>query len=236
MLRLCSTGITDNCGAGQWHQVVFLNMSDPSQQCPSTWREYNTSGIKACGRPANTRGSCESVFYPTGRQYSSVCGKVLGHQLGTMDGFGHEAGRLPWIDSPYVYGVSITRGSPRKHIWTYAAGLSEGYHAGEGLHPDCPCASPQSTSNAAVPSFVGDNYYCESGNPSETLVPNHVYTSDPLWDGEQCEGDCCSNGKSPPWFSVELPTPTTDYIEVRVCIPQESHDDAPIELLEIYVQ
>ena len=32
-----------------------------------------------------------------------------------------------------------------------------------------------------------------------------------------CEGECCSNGKSPPWFSVTLPNPTYDDIEVRIC-------------------
>jgi hypothetical protein len=28
------------CGDGIWHRVAYLNMSDPSQQCPSAWREY----------------------------------------------------------------------------------------------------------------------------------------------------------------------------------------------------
>ena len=65
---------------------------------------------------------------------------------------------------------------------------------------------------------------------------DHLYSSDALWDGEQCEGECCSNGRSPPWFSVELPNPTTDDIEVRICIPQANYDDVVIELLEIYIQ
>ena len=37
-----------NCGPGPWVQVAYLNMSDPSQQCPSSWREYNTSGVRSC--------------------------------------------------------------------------------------------------------------------------------------------------------------------------------------------
>ena len=36
-------------------------MSDPSQQCPSAWREYNTSGVRACGRPVNSQGNCHST-------------------------------------------------------------------------------------------------------------------------------------------------------------------------------
>ena len=37
------------CGPGLWQRVAFLNMSDPSEQCPSAWREY--SGVRVCGRP-----------------------------------------------------------------------------------------------------------------------------------------------------------------------------------------
>ena len=32
--------IVSRCGDGPWHRVAYLNMSDPSQQCPSAWREY----------------------------------------------------------------------------------------------------------------------------------------------------------------------------------------------------
>ena len=41
-----------------------------------------------------------------------------------------------------------------------------------------------------------------------------LYSSDPLWDGHQCEGTCCTGTKSPSWFSVQLPALTTDIIEV----------------------
>ena len=51
------------CGPGLWWRVTYLDMTDPSQQCPSAWREYNTSGVKACGRPANSTGSCAAEFY-----------------------------------------------------------------------------------------------------------------------------------------------------------------------------
>jgi uncharacterized integral membrane protein len=51
-----------NCGPGLWCQVAHLNMSDPSQQCPSVWREYNTRGIRACGRPPTSTGSCAPKY------------------------------------------------------------------------------------------------------------------------------------------------------------------------------
>ena len=65
------------------------------------------------------------------------------------------------------------------------------------------------------------------------------YQSDPLWDGEQCEGTCCSGtgSKSPPWFRVQLPTHTTDGIEVRICADEGTeNEDISVKLLEIFVQ
>ena len=117
---------TSNCGPGWWYQVASLNMSDPSQQCPSAWREYNSGGVRACGRPATSSGSCPATSYTTSRQYSRVCGKAIGYQIGSPDAFGYATVQL--IDSYYVHGVSITHGTPRNHIWTYAAGVSEGQY------------------------------------------------------------------------------------------------------------
>ena len=31
-----------SCGGFAWRRVAYLNMSDPSQQCPSVWREITT--------------------------------------------------------------------------------------------------------------------------------------------------------------------------------------------------
>ena len=79
--------------------------------------------------------------------------------------------------------VSITRGNPRLYIWTLAAGLREN----AANRNNCPCDGGPS-----APSFVGDNYYCESGY-NGTDHPSGLLTSDPLWDGAGCEseGSCC---------------------------------------------
>ena len=223
-----------NCGPGQWFRVAHLNMSDPSQQCPSAWRQYNANGVRACGRPVTSDGSCPGASVSVAHhQYSRVCGRAIGYQIGSTDAFGHLALHQP-LDSYYVYGVSITHGTPRNHIWTYAAGVSEGRYRHQ--RDNCPCSNPNHPDNAYPPSFVGDNYYCESGNPAETFEYNHIYTEDRLWDGHQCEGECCSNGKSPPWFSVELPNPTTDNIEVRICSGEGNKDETLVQLIELYVQ
>ena len=64
--------------------------------------------------------------------------------------------------------------------------------------------------------------------------------NDPLWDAEGCgpNSQCCSFN-SPPWFIAELPSPTTDDIEVRICADDAggtAHEDTPIELMELYVK
>ena len=223
------------CGPGQWYRVAYLNMSDPTQQCPSSLRLYSANGTRACGRPSSMGiFSCSNLTFASGsgRQYSKVCGQVIGYQIGSTDVFDS---RQTSIDSIYVDGVSITYGRPRTHIWTYAAGVSE-----QLLGSSCPCAlAGTSITPKTPPSFVGNNYYCESGNPLSTFENTDVlrYTSDPLRDGQQCEGQCCSDGRTPPWFSVTLANPTTDDVEVRICGSNSSeNEDSPISLMELYVQ
>ena len=96
-----------------------------------------------------------------------------------------------------------------------------------------------SNCNSHLHNYVGDHYFCESANPLNTHENTNVfqYTDDPLWDGERCEGQCCTNSNSPPWFNVMLPEATSEDIEVRICANQETdNEDAAIGLLEIYVQ
>ena len=215
-----------NCGAGLWYRVAFLNMIDPSQQCPSAWRLVTTNGVRACGRLASSGPSCPGTFYSVTHEYQRVCGRVVGYQDRSPDGF---INTDLSINDKYMDGVSITYGQPRNHIWTYVAGATESSSSGNN---NCPCSTAAGNGPQL---FVGDNYYCESGNPTDNI--GSFYSADKLWDGEQCEGTCCTDSKSPPWFSVRLPNPTTDSIEVRICGNEgTSNEDTPIELLEIFVQ
>ena len=135
-------------------------------------------------------------------------------------------------------GISITRGSPRQHVWTYAIGLQENLHV--SFNPDpgsdiCPCGA---TSTQQVPSFVGTDYYCESGCPG-TFDGTTIHSSDVLWDGEQSgilETDCCTNTDQP-WFHKVLNTTTIDNIEIRLCIDQQTNDEnILVSLYDIYVK
>ena len=105
--------------------------------------------------------------------------------------------------------------SHRKHVWSFANALQEAY----GFYDDhhiCPCR-PRSKMQQHIPSFVGNDYFCEAGtvNTGEIGV---LYPDDPLWDGKGCtlQPDCCSY-HSPPWFCKKLTYSTADDIEVRIC-------------------
>ena len=213
--------IVPPCRGENWIRVAYLNMSDSMQSCPPAWRDRSASGVRVCGRPAGSFSKCHSIFYPTGgHSYTRVCGRVIGYQLGHTDGF-HSS---QTIDEPYVEGVSITHGSQRSHIWTLAADIRE---TGSG----CPCEA----GGESAPLFVGSNYYCESGHNGTGHPLSVLYSSDPLWDGAQCEseGSCCSTA---PWFTVDLVNPTSDDIEVRICADADDSEDTPIHLLELYIQ
>ena len=208
-------------------RVANLNMTDPDQQCPENLQLSYTNPIRVCGR--RTDRGCDSVIFTTyGIQYQRVCGRVRGYQFGSPDAFVCPA--TCTIDDTYVDGVSITHGaSPRKYIWTYATGVFE-YTS---RRDDCPC-----NGGAPPPAFVGSDYYCESaisaGNWGST-----VYPDDPLWDGQDCRGleRTCCDPPNLPWFCKELPQPTTDYLEIRICSDEVlSNEDTLIDLVQLYIQ
>ena len=64
------------------------------------------------------------------------------------------------------------------------------------------------------------------------------YPVDPLWDGAGCgsTSTCCSFN-NPPWFCKQLPQPTTDDIELRLCaLTSYTLDDIATEIVELHVQ
>ena len=216
------------CGSSGWMRVAYLNMTDPSEECPRGFRLYNQNGVRACGRPASSSGGCQSsVQFPTyGVPYSEVCGRVTGYQYYSPDAFNSPN---VGINSFYVDGVSLTHGSPRKHIWSFAACIQENLQHSS----NCPC-SPGSTQ--IPPAFVGNDYFCESGcsgHFQQRLYP------DPLWDGEGCgslETVCCQ-AAGLPWFHKRLSAPTSDNIEMRICSSTTPNaEDIPVGYYDIYVK
>ena len=222
------------CGDGQWKPIAFFDMSNPYEQCPRGWRGYS-SPVRCCGRPVTDRSSCPSVFYgANGYQYSKVCGRAIGYQQGSPDGFASIVRAEPdteTVNGIYVDGVSVTHGNPRTHIWTFAVGV---YERGSGINNNnnCPCDG-----GTNPPPFVGNNYFCETGDDTPGANLHKFYADDPLWDGQNCHNLTCCAFHNPPWFRVRLPSPTTDSVEVRICGDQRTGDeDSPLSLLELYVQ
>ena len=66
-----------------------------------------------------------------------------------------------------------------------------------------------------------------------------LYPSDPLWDGQGCDGlehTCCDHPNLP-WFCKKLLQSTTDYLEFHICGDQApSNEDTLIDLAELYIQ
>ena len=218
------------CGSGGgWTRLAYLDMSESTVNCPSGFRLYQSGSVRACGRPVTSSGSCVSVEFPSnGISYSQVCGRVTGYQVGSTDAIdsGHGSNHNN-LNADYADGVSITRGSPRQHVWTLMAAYSE-----TGIGPsDCPCSIG---STRPIQSFIGSHYFCESAS---NWWPS---LSDPLWDGQSCgsnESPCC-NVPGIPWFHRDYGnTTTTDYIELRVCGDEGTdNEDVPVSYYEIYVQ
>ena len=110
------------CGGikGGWMQVVDVDMNR-DDSCPGTWHKITTPRRLCLGYVAE----CASAHFDVkGVSYEHICGEVKGYQKRNMNAF-HTPSHA--IDSGYAEGISITIGSPCKHVWTYAVGRSDDF-------------------------------------------------------------------------------------------------------------
>ena len=230
----CEMGTDGVCGGdGGWTRIAYYDIA-AGDDCPSGLFTYGRDGKKLCDRNQDRSGGrCDSTFFSThGISYGQVCGRVRGYQYdgsGYIDGIYDNFFGQNDLNGYYVDGVSITRGSPREHVWTFGNG-----HLETGTGSDsCPCNIGSSVS---TPSYVGDSYYCESGTSSDRRYT--FYPNDPLWDGEGCnsnESTCCTNPNLP-YFVRDL-AQSTENIELRICSSEGLTDEAcGIDLIEIYIK
>ena len=215
------------CGGveGGWMQIIDVDMNRDNS-CPGTWHRITTPG-RLCLGPA-AAGCLSEYFYMKGVSFEHICGQAKAYQKGNPNGF---QANNPSVNNPYVDGISITIGSPRKHVWTYAVGLSDDYDHG-GSH-NCPCAVYPGPS---PPAFVGNDYYCESGDVG-TNDHTQYYLTDALWDGAGCTaGNGCCAQISMPWFYRKLSVPVADDFEVCICKNEpRSNEGTAVDSLEIFV-
>ena len=226
---------SERCGGLGWRKVAFIDMTNTSQNCPQglTLTSYSK---RSCGRTHIYGQAWSSVTFPVGGgQYSRVCGRAKAYHYGLLHSFYGYNSHSRGINAQYVDGLSFTHGTPRTHIWTFAAGYYQGI-SGDTEHRNVRCScNPGNTYGS--PPFVGNDYFCESGVSSRSAVGRNIfYPDDPLWDGQGCIHDnpCCSLNK-PPWFKKTLPTPTTNDIEMRLCMNNDAYSaNIALEQMELY--
>ena len=201
------------CGGQGWKRVALYDFT--RQGCPSGFNRPESS-TDSCSPQSNlllNQDRCEhfyrisSIPVPVhGRSYSSVCGRARAQ--GATWAFRNSILCRTSLENGYVYGVSITHGSPgnRRHIWTFAAAHSDG-----GTHPldECPCSSTNTWPHS-VPAFVGQDYFCENFYPSRG-------ENSFLWDGQGCgPTSYCCEFNNPPYFCKHLNYTTSEDIDIRV--------------------
>ena len=164
--------------------VIIINIS-AGDDCPGEWRKATQSNVSFCRVASDNIWTCSSAKFSTnGISYQRVCGRARGYQKGATWAF-YGTYRNRKINEVYASGLSTTYSSnPRQHIWTFASD-----YGGTKFHVNCPC------NNGRYPpaSFVGNNYYCESGSVGYPSADTY-YFNDALWDGAGCtEGTCCDD-------------------------------------------
>ena len=170
---------------------------------------------------------CTGFSFPSEQSYSAVCGFVEGYNYGSPDGFGYTHSPAQTIDEAYVDGISITHGSPRQHLFTYASV----WHI-EG----CPCKGGKGPQ-----AFVGHNYYCgDDVEPASGKWEKRWFPDTIIWHAATgcSDVDIACRDDARLWFSVEtVGGSTSDDIEIRSCQDQAYDDEAiGIANLEIYVR
>ena len=117
------------CGnvTGGWMRVADIDMRNTSNTCPSGLTELTEDSIRLCGKNITGAGCSSATITTHNVQYSHVCGKIIGYQQKSPDGFQqYQHNPTLTIDDGYVDGISLTHGAhPREHIWTFAAALDE---------------------------------------------------------------------------------------------------------------
>ena len=150
MTAIAANYLTISCAGvgGEWRRIAIFNIS-AGDACPTGWSKSSLNNVSFCKSPSNNSGCYTTTFSVNHVSYQRVCGRARGYQKGSTDAF-LTGGN---ICNTYVDGLSITHGSPRQHIWTYAVGVAE--HVSHGPSR-CPCAA---SPGSLPPSFVGSNYY-----------------------------------------------------------------------------
>ena len=141
------------------------------------------------------------------------------------------------VDDAYAEGILITRGSPRQHVWTYAS--ADVANPSPGYTDDDTCLCTGHASAPQPPSFIGSDYYCDSGNDAGITSSGRLYSKE-LWNsqGPMCSvsASCCENPDQP-WFKKKVAASVSDNIELRWCASESIvHEATATQLVELYIR
>ena len=219
-----------SCGEGVWMRIGFFDMTRAFSKCPSPLRMFTVNNRKYCRRSSS---GCTSVSFDSlNQQYTEVCGMVNAYQFGNMDAFGPSSTS---INSVHLEGISITHKFPRRHLWSYVVGDVANPTSSRG--DSCPCTAQGTTST--VPSFIGSDYYCSSGNRGRSDSSAVVHSSR-LWRtyGPSCvSGSTCCDNRDQPWFKKELTQPADEDVEMRWCGSEPPTSEATATThVELYIR
>ena len=114
--------------------VMQINTEEPL--CPRSLGLSSYKPAKSCREILRCNPSSPSGYYWL-KSATTECREVYCDMDTTHCNITGGWMRLAY--SHYVDGVSITYGTPRRHIWTYASGLSDDGNNNNGVY-NCPCA------------------------------------------------------------------------------------------------
>lgn len=220
------------CPGYGWIKLLDFNLErNSSTPCPGNWTKGVKSEITHCTVTGLT--DCASAFFNTpssSLQYTEVCGRIKGYQIGLTNAFFRAVRTSPapsGIESSYLDGVSITCGDPKTHVWSFAAGYTSSQGGNTATSYRCPCSI---NGTVDVSSLVQSHYFCDSGVSSgQQPMAEIFYANNPLWDDATClpDGGCCRQSR---YFWRNLIQPTCNSLEVRLC-----HDKGVSNLINIGV-
>ena len=225
------------CGHGDWRFVVREDYSNFNTDCRDDWEPIVIGSDRFCGRQSSTAaaGTCDSAFIDVDGEYRRVCGHIHAFHGGQAVAFA----ATDDIEMDYLTGVSLTHGGNtlRQHIWSFAIGETEDSSSLPGAEERlCPCHDDGDP--GTIPTFVGNDYFCEAaleGPFDPQASSSAVFLDDLLWDGRQCTvATSCCDTNNPPYFNKILSGPTSDDLEVRICLPT-AESNVLVQQIEIYV-
>ena len=234
-LMMCFLRGHDKCGDGVWMRISYFDTHQPLAECPDPLMRLVVGGNSYCLQ--QTANGCDSVFFDVlGTNYSEICGMIMAKQYSHINAFGNAPSGAT-VDDAYAEGILITLGSPRQHVWTYVV-ADVANPPVEYTHRDiCPCTGHASAPQP--PSFVGNDYYCDSGNDGDDDALEKQLYNKTLWNSEgpicSASATCCENPDQP-WFRKKLDASVNDNIELRWCADEDLREGTATERVELYIR